>query len=256
MKIEKIALQLYTLRDFIRTPGEIAETLKKVARIGYRAVQVSGMGPIDEGELVAICAGEGLTICATHEPGDVILSSPEKVVARLARLGCKYTAYPYPREVDFADESSVKRLIEGLERSGTVLADAGQTLLYHNHAHEFVRSGNSTILERIYAETSPRALAGEPDTYWIQYGGGNPVTFIEKLSGRVPVLHCKDYAVEIPDKPSYAEVGSGNLDWAAIIAAAEKAGTEWFVVEQDTCPGDPFESITSSFNYLATTFVS
>jgi len=256
VKIENIALQLYTLRDFIRTPGDIADTLKKVARIGYRAVQVSGMGPIEESELVAICQGEGLTICATHEPGDVILKTPEKVVERLSRLGCKYTAYPYPAGIDFSDESSVKGLIAGLDKSGAVLADAGQTLMYHNHAHEFIRSGGRTILERIYAETNPRSLAGEPDTYWVQYGGGNPAAWIEKLSGRVPVLHCKDYVVQPPDSPRYAEVGYGNLDWSAIIAAAEKAGTEWFVVEQDTCPGDPFESIRLSFDYLSNTFVS
>lgn len=256
MKIENIALQLYTLRDFIRTPGDIAETLKKVAQIGYRAVQVSGMGPIEESELVAICQGEGLTICATHEPGDIILNTPEKVVERLSKLGCKYTAYPYPAGIDFADEASVKGLIAGLDKSGAVLADTGQTLMYHNHAHEFIRSGGRTMLERIYAETNPRSLAGEPDTYWIQYGGGNPATWIEKLSGRVPVLHCKDYVVQPPDNPRYAEVGYGNLDWSAIIAAAEKAGTEWFVVEQDTCPGDPFESIRLSFEYLSKTFVS
>lgn len=256
MKIENIALQLYTLRDFIRTPGDIAATLKKVAGIGYRAVQVSGMGPIDEAELVAICNGEGLTICATHEPGDVILKSPEKVVERLSKLGCKYTAYPYPAGIDFADESSVQGLISGLERSGAVLAAAGQTLLYHNHAHEFIRVGGQTILERIYAETDPRFLAAEPDTYWVQYGGGDPVAWIEKLCGRVPVLHCKDYVVEPPDRPRFAEVGAGNLNWSAIVAAAGKAGTEWFVVEQDTCPGDPFESIRISFDYLSTNFIS
>ncbi len=256
MKIENIAIQLYTLRDFICTPADIASTLKRVAQIGYRAVQVSGMGPIEESELVAICQGEGLTICATHESGEVILKSPEKVVERLSKLGCKYTAYPYPAGIDFADEESVRGLISGLDKSGAVLADAGQTLLYHNHAHEFIRSGGRTILDRIYAETSPRCLAAEPDTYWVQYGGGEPVTWIEKLSGRVPVLHCKDYVVEPPDKPRFAEVGYGNLNWPAIVAAAEKAGTEWFVVEQDTCPGDPFESIKLSFDYLSKTFVS
>lgn len=256
MKVENIAIQLYTLRDFIRTPADIAATLKRVAQIGYRAVQVSGMGPIEESELVAICQGEGLTICATHEPGDVILKSPEKVVERLSRLGCKYTAYPFPAGIDFADEASVQGLISGLDKSGAVLAGAGQTLLYHNHAHEFIRSGSRTVLDRIYAETDPRNLAAEPDTYWVQYGGGDPVTWIEKLSGRVPVLHCKDYVVEPPDKPRFAEVGYGNLNWPAIVAAAEKAGTEWFVVEQDTCPGDPFESIKLSFDYLSKTFVS
>ena len=61
MKIEQVALQLYTLREHLGTPDEIAASLKKVAAIGYNAVQASGMGPIKESELKAILDGEGLT---------------------------------------------------------------------------------------------------------------------------------------------------------------------------------------------------
>ncbi len=83
MKIDQVAAQLYTIRDHIKTPADIAASMKKVRDIGYTAVQVSGMGPIEESELMKILDGEGLDCCATHEPGDVIRQTPEIVVERL-----------------------------------------------------------------------------------------------------------------------------------------------------------------------------
>ncbi len=251
MKIEQVALQLYTLRDHLKTPTDIAATLKKVSAIGYKAVQVSGMGPIAESELTAILDGEGLTLCATHEPSDQILAEPQAVVERLKKLGCKYTAYPYPAGIDFADVSQVQRLAERLEAAGKVLHEAGQVLTYHNHAIELVRVGEQTILDYIYEQTDATYLQGEIDTYWIQYGGGDPVEWCQKLDDRLPLLHMKDYRFLTSNKPEYAEIGYGNLNWKKIIAAAEASGCQWFMVEQDTCPGDPFDSVSKSFQYVA-----
>jgi len=256
MKVSQIALQLYTLRDFIKTPAEIAATLKRVRAIGYEAVQVSGMGPIAEEELVAICQGEGLTICATHEGGDKILNEPQAVVDRLGKLGCQYTAYPYPAGVDFADPASVEKLVKGLDAAGEVLSKAGQGLLYHNHAHEFLIVNGKTILQHIYDSTNPAYLGAELDTYWVQYGGASPEAWCRKLAGRSPVLHLKDYTIVAPDKPFFAEVGSGNLDWDAILNAAESGGCQWFVVEQDSCASDPFDSVTKSFAFLKNNFAA
>ena len=251
MKIEQVALQLYTLRDHLRTPSEVAASLKKVSTIGYRAVQVSGMEPIAESELTSILDGEGLVLCATHAPGDTILNHPEAVIERLEKLNCIYAAYPYPSGIDFADPSQVQRLAEGLEKSGKVLHEAGRVLTYHNHAIELVRAGEQTILDYIYEQTDAASLQGEIDTYWIQYGGGDPVEWCRKLDDRLPVLHMKDYRFTTDNQPTFGEIGSGNLNWKKIIAAAEESGCRWFVVEQDTCPGDPFESIAKSFQYIS-----
>lgn len=255
MKLSQVALQLYTLRDFTKTPPEVAAALRKVREIGYEAVQVSGMGPIPEEELVAICRGEGLAICGTHEPGEAILNRPAEVGERLHKLGCRLTAYPYPAGIDFADAAVVAKLIAGLEASGKVLHEVGCTLTYHNHAIEFLRAGDRTVLQQIYDETSPAYLQAELDTYWVQFGGGNPVSWIQKMNGRLPWLHLKDYTFTAQDKPTFGEVGSGNLDWAAIIPAAEQASCEWFIVEQDTCPGDPFVSVANSLAYLKANFI-
>jgi sugar phosphate isomerase/epimerase len=250
VNIDQVALQLYTLRDSLKTPREIAATLKRVRDIGYQAVQVSGLGPIEPGELRAILDGEGLTLCATHESAEEILDAPERVVDKLEVLGCDLSAYPYPRGVDFASEESVRELIQKLDHAGEVLAQTGKTLLYHNHQHEFRTLGGRLILERIYSETDPRHLQGELDTYWVQYGGGDPVAWCKRLSGRLPVLHLKDYRVGTDNQPTFAEIGSGNLNFRAIIAAAEGAGCRWFAVEQDTCEGDPFDSVRESFKYM------
>lgn len=250
MKLHQVAIQLYTLREFTKTPKDIAATMKKVRKIGYQSVQASAMGPIVEEELLAILEGEGLTLCATHEPSDMILDQPERVVDRLRKLDCRYTAYPAPKGVDLGSEESVKEWIGKLDAAGKVLHEAGQVLTYHNHHHEFRRLGGKTILERLFEETDPSYLQGELDTYWVQYGGGDPVAWCKKLRQRLPLLHLKDYAVFDESKVTFTEIGNGNLDFRAIVAAAEEAGCEWFIVEQDTCPGDPFESARQSFDYI------
>ena len=255
MKLDQVAIQLYTLRDFCKTASDYAATLKRVRAIGYQAIQISGVGPIPAGELRSIADGEGLIIAATHEASAVILDDPEKIVERLNVLGCKYTAYPYPGGVDFSNPSHVDNLIAKLDAAGAVLKKAGQVLTYHNHAHEFFRCGGKPLLEQIYARTNPEYLQAEIDTYWVQVGGGNPVEWCARLKNRLPLLHLKDYAVNHEGKPFYAEIGSGNLDFKAIISASEASGCQWFIVEQDTCPGDPFDSIKKSFDYISTSLV-
>jgi sugar phosphate isomerase/epimerase len=250
MKPSQIAAQLYTVREFLKTPEQIADSLKKVRAIGYEAVQVSGMAPIPEEDLARMLAGAGLVCCATHEKTEVILDEPQRVVERLQTLNCPITAVPSPGPIKLETIEEVKVFAARMNAAGRVLHEAGLTLAYHNHHGEFRRLNGRTILEIIFDETDPRYLQGEPDTYWVQYGGGDPVEWCQRLKNRLPIIHLKDYCVLADRKVSFGEVGSGNLRWPAIIAAAEAAGCRWFCVEQDSCPGDPFESLKKSFDYI------
>ncbi|MBL4575137.1 MAG: sugar phosphate isomerase/epimerase [Opitutaceae bacterium] len=255
MKHSQIAAQLYTIRDYLKTPAEIAVSLKKIREIGYTAVQVSAMGPIAEEELNRILAGEGLTCCATHEPSDLIRKNPEKVIERLQALECGITAYPYPLDVDFSKKDDVEELIDDLNKAGEKMRRAGITLCYHNHAIEFVKVNGKTILDHIYDSIPKENLASEIDTYWVQYGGGDPIEWCRKLEGRMPIIHLKDYKFTTENKPDYAEIGYGNLDWKRLISAADQAGCHWYTVEQDTCDGDPFDSLKMSFEYIKNNLV-
>ncbi|MFP4379009.1 MAG: sugar phosphate isomerase/epimerase family protein [Candidatus Sumerlaeia bacterium] len=246
MKIEQVGAITSSVRRFMNTPEEIQEGLKRIRDIGYQAVQISGIKDYDPKQMKQWCDELGLTICATHEGNMSIVEEPEAVVEKLKTLGTKYTAYPYPHK-EPTDLDTAKEVAAALDKSGAVLAAAGLGLAYHNHDIEFVKVGDKVALEFIYDNTDPKNLLGEPDTYWIQHGGGDPVTWCEKLKGRLPILHMKDYAMKGKKEPMMTSIGSGNLDWKRICAAAEASGCEWYVVEHD---GGTFESLESSFNFI------
>jgi len=256
MKLSQVALQLYTLRDHCRTAAELAATARQVRAIGYTAVQLSGLGPIPTDEIVRIMAGEGLVICATHEPSEEILAEPARSIERLQQLGCRLTAYAWPAGIDFTSAGSIEQLVRGLEASGAMFRAAGLTLGYHNHGIEFVKYRGAPVLDYIFSQTNPRHLAAELDTYWVQYGGGDILEWCRRMRGRMPFIHLKDYGFTAENKPNYCEIGAGTLPFARIIAEAEQGGCEWFIVEQDTCPGDPYVSVRQSFEYIKTNLIN
>ena len=250
MKTEQIAVQLYTLRDFTANPEGFKTTLQRVREIGYPAVELAGTAGLPPAEAAKIVRDAGLEICSSHESPKMILENPQAVVDRLRELGITHAAYPWPDGIDFSNAKQVENLIAGLDSAGTVLRHAGMTLCYHNHAHEFFQRNGRTVLEEIFARTSPEHLQAELDIHWVQAGGGDPAEACRRLAGRLPLLHVKDFTVTSTGERQFAEVGHGNLNIPEILAAAEAAGCQWFIVEQDTCPTDPFECIARSLNYL------
>ncbi len=250
MKVSQVAAQLFTVRDHTKTASELTTTLRKLKKMGYEAVQLSAIGPIPEEEVAKMLSDEGMVACSTHEDSNLILHEPAKIAERVRKFGCASTAYPYPSGLKFDDLEDVLGFAKRLNEAGRIMLEHGVSLAYHNHNIEFRRFGRRTMLEVIYDETDPRYLKGEPDTYWVQYGGGDPVEWCERLSGRLPLLHMKDYKTTTKDEPFFAEIGHGNLNWKKIVAAAEKAGCEWYIVEQDRWEHDPFESLKLSFEYI------
>jgi sugar phosphate isomerase/epimerase len=122
---------------------------------------------------------------------------------------------------------------------------------YHNHNHELTRFGGNTWLATVLEGSAGSSLNFEIDTYWIQAGGGDPVEWIRRCSGRIPLLHVKDMIVTPEREQRFAPVGDGNLEWEKIFAVAETAGVQWYLVEEDTFYGaDPFEDVARSSRFL------
>lgn len=251
-KLNQYAVILFTLRDFVKTRDESLRTFDKIAEIGYQSVQVSKMDKniMEPEEIAAELRQRGIQICATHEPGEDIINNTHMVIERLQRLGTKHTAYPFPDGVNVNDSQAVSTWIAQLDEAGQKMREAGLTLSYHNHHIEFLHINGKTILDLIYEGTSPDNIQAELDTYWVQRGGGCILSWINKMQGRIPLLHLKDFRLTSEKEPDFAEIGSGNMDFASIITAAEAAGCQHYIVEQDRCPGDPFDSIAKSFSYI------
>jgi sugar phosphate isomerase/epimerase len=249
--MSQIALQLYTLRDFLKTPTDIAKTLKRVKHLGYAAVQASGLGPIPPAELKKILDGEGLACVATHINIDDLRKDPAQIIANHKALACKYTAIG---GFGWADPTAPEWHAFAKEYTALAakLQSAGLSLGYHNHSHEFIRQQGELPLEILLNECG-KEVWFEIDTYWIQHGGGDPAAWIDSVAGRIHVVHFKDMIVQRADgkvSPVMAEVGAGNLNWPNIITSCRNAGVEWYCIEQDHCQRDPFESVAISLKNL------
>ena len=247
MTRSKLAATLYTLRAYTNAPWDITRTLKKVRSIGYESVQLSGLGPIDPNELKTILGGEGLSVCATHVSYERLEKELDVVVEEHRLWGCGHIAIGSLPEA-YRDGGGFSRFAKEAHEVAGQLKKAGITFSYHNHNWELERIDGRTGLDILVEESDP-SLCFEIDTYWIQAGGGDPAYWIRRVKDRAPLVHLKDMTVS-ERKPVMAEVGEGNLNWAGILEACSEAKVEWYIVEQDWCERDPFESIAISYRNL------
>lgn len=249
MAITQLAAQLYTLRDFMKTPAAIAATFKKVKALGYDAVQLSGLGPIAPSELADILISKGQQAVITHTSYTRLREELDAVITEHKLWNCPHVALGSMPE-EFRSSAGIRKFALVANDIGKKLVEAGLTFSYHNHSFELAHNdAGISWLEQLYSETDPRYLQGELDTYWIQHGGADPAAWVTRMSGRMPVIHLKDM-VMVGDQQVMAEVGEGNLNWAAILPACRAAGVQWYAVEQDECRRNPFESLAISYRNL------
>lgn len=250
MATPKVAVQLYTLRNFLKTPKDIEQTLKKVKKIGYESVQVSGIGPIDPKELKKLIDEEGLSICATHISFDRMKNDLNNVINEHKLWNCKYVGVGSMPESYRVDKDGYKKFAEDASIIARKLADNGLSFIYHNHNFEFRKFDGITGMDILFNESDKEVFNFEIDTYWVQAGGGDPIEWIRKMKGRMDVVHFKDMVINSDKNQVMAEVGEGNLNWRGIIEACREIGAEWCPVEQDVCERDPFESVEISLKNL------
>lgn len=250
MSTPVLAAQLYTVREFTQTAADFAASMARVHAIGYQAVQVSAIGPIPHAEVKAIVDDVGLTICNTHISYERLWHDLDSVIEQHRLWNCRHVAIgSLPARYREQGEEGFRRFAAEATAVGEKLAPAGLTFSYHNHSFEFVRFGRRTALDILYQESDPRYLQAEIDTYWVQHGGGDPADWIRRMENRMPVVHLKDMVI-VDGQPAMAEVGEGNLNWPAILAACRSANVAWYAVEQDICRRDPFDSLKISYDNL------
>ena len=254
----QIAAQLYTVRDFTETAAGFAETINKISKIGYRAVQVSGVSAM-AGASPKVSASDarrmlddaGLACIATHRSWDDLRDRTAQEIEFHQILGCDYTAVgSLPREYQTSGADGYAAFVRDALPVIAQLKAAGIRFGYHNHAFEFARAENSSkTLYEMFVDQGGPDFHLEIDVYWAAHAGLNPERLIERCGGRVPIIHVKDKEM-IGSEAVMAPVGEGNLDWAHLLPACAAAGTRWYAVEQDDCRRDPFDCLRSSFEFL------
>ena len=242
------ALQLYTVRDL--TAKDFAGTVKKVADIGYKFVELAGYGNLGNAKAARKALDDaGLKACSGHFAIDLLEKNVEQVIADADSLGIDTVVCPFLPEDRRRDAKGYEAAAKVLQDAGSQLHGHGVILGYHNHDFEFKKFGDKTGFDILFENTPPHLVAAEIDCYWVQFAGLDPVEQIDKLGDRVRALHLKDIAKG--EERRFAPVGTGVMKYDQILAAAKRQGVRWGIVEQDkTYDTPPLDAIKTSFENL------
>ena len=252
--MNKVGLQVYTIRDVFAEEGYEA-AFKKLAEAGYTQAQTAGdYKDMDDAAAYAAAAkAAGVEIVGTHYNWDKIRDNVEETVEIHKLLGTTNVGIGgMPKEAR-KDFDELIKFIDEFNAAAEKYRAYGMKLTYHNHSFEFVKIKDGKTLMDYIIEGFSDNISFVLDTYWVQHGGADIRRMLERLEGRVDILHLKDMAAWHPETkaPYYTQVGDGNIDMKDIVATAEKTGVKYFVVEQDgNFEVDSLTSIKKSFDYL------
>ncbi len=258
-KIDKVGVQLYTVRDLMQKDFE--GTIAKVAQIGYKEVEFAGYFGRTGKQVRAVIDKNGLKAPSTHVQYDELDAKFPSVIETSKEIGLDYIICPWIPEDQRKSPDIWKQASEKFNKCGEQTKKAGMQFGYHNHWFEFLPVNGKLPYDQLLADCDPNLVKMEMDLCWITVAGADPLTYFNKYPGRFPLVHVKDIKKIPPVSESGGQnfgdslkdmtsVGNGIIDWKKIFAQADKAGIKHYIVEHDK-PEDSIQSITESYQYLS-----
>jgi sugar phosphate isomerase/epimerase len=237
-------LQLYTVRDLLA--ADLDGTLRTVAEIGYREVELAGSTGASAQVMQATLKRHGLGLPSLHASYERLRADLEAVLEEARGVGAGFVVCPSIDADQRRTADDWKRACRWLGEIGRVARSHDLLLAYHNHDFEFVPFRNGmTPFQLMITETDPQDVKLEVDVYWVARAGLDPVQCLKDGQPRVLLVHLKDLGAD----GSTTELGEGVLDTERIIRTALLAGAKHLFVEQDTS-ADPLRSVATSLRFL------
>lgn len=249
----KLGFQLYTIREYIKDLDVADAALKKLNKLGY--TECHGACVEDNAALGDLVVKNGIDMIGTNYSWWHIKNKPEETMEMHERWNCKLLGPGAIGSEEMKNIDSLNAFIYDFNKTAEAYAKHGFKLTYHNHSFEFMRiDGYKTIMDVFIEKMDKDTTSFVLDTGWAAVAGVDVPELIEKLEGRIDILHLKDFTIKNMGpwdfRPDTAEVGYGNVNWDRIIAAAEKIGVKHYSVEQDYCSYDSIKSLSMSAEYL------
>jgi sugar phosphate isomerase/epimerase len=245
MNEDRITLELYTLRDL--TSNDMLGTLRKVAEQGYKAVEFAGYGNSTPRDVRAELDSLGVRAPALHTNLNALQTEHERLVDDARTLGCEYVVLASIPQDQRGSVDAARQLAAAFNAFGEACRAAGLQFAYHNHNFEFAPLGDTNMYNILLEDTDPALVKYELDVFWARFANQDPIEVLERLAGRVPLLHVKDMTAG--EERADAPVGEGIMPWPEILRAAASAGSEYYIVEQDH-PRNPLRDTGESFKNL------
>jgi sugar phosphate isomerase/epimerase len=235
-----IGLQLYSLRDLLGK--DVTAGLDRVRSFGIENVELAGTYKIPPEKFKAMLDARGLRPISGHFAYEQYRDHVEDVAREAKTLGLEYVGCAWIPHQDPFDEKTARDAIAVFNRAGEALAKHGLKFFYHPHGYEFQPHGNGTLFDLMMAETKPQFVRYEMDVFWIVHPGLDPVKLLEKYGNRFELMHVKDMKKGTPtglltgssDVKNDVALGTGTMNWPAILKAAQKAGVKWYFIEDES----------------------
>jgi sugar phosphate isomerase/epimerase len=249
MSKPQVGIQLYSVRDLCEK--DFLGTIRQIAGIGYKNVELAGYYGVSAKELRVALSDAGMHAPSAHV--GLTVDRPDqwkdnlKVQVEYANeLGLNRFVVPWYPLPEQAGEEDVARMAAVLEEASEIVSQSGLTFGYHNHAFEFKSVGGKLIIDQLLERVPANRLFAEFDLGWVKVGGQDPAAYVTKYSGRVPLVHAKDFKEDGTD----TEIGRGSVDWDSALAACEKAGVEYVIIEQEQYDVGSLESAKLNFAWF------
>ena len=246
-----LGAQMYNLRQFTQSERDLDLSLKRVAAIGYKTVQISAIGNIAADRVRALCDSHGLSVVLTHVSPDRVMFDTEAVIRENEIMGCNYIGIGMMPDRYRCEAWFDQFAADCLPAAGKIAA-AGKLLMYHNHEFEYAKINGKRVMDSLMEAFSPSEMGFTFDTYWTQAAGADILDWIGRLKGRMPCVHLKDMDVLADRSVVMAPVMEGNINFPKILDALKAdGGVKYLLIEQDTCQGSPFDCLETSYKNLA-----
>lgn len=237
-----IGVQLYSVGAEFQ--NNIPGTLAGVKKIGYDAVEFAGYGSLvaDAKGLRQLLDDNGLKCCGTHLQGGMQLvtgDAIEKTAEFNHTLGNNKLLVPSMRARTLDDWAKSAETFSAIAEK---LKPHKMRIGFHNHVVEFARLEDQIPLDYFFGKASPDVFV-QLDIGHCARAGADPVAYLKKFPGRVLSVHVKEYA----EGNRAALIGEGSVKWTEIFdACASVAGTEWYIVEEESRAYPGLEGIAKS----------
>ena len=154
----KIGAQFYTVREQCKTLEDFALTLRRVADIGYKTVQISGTCPYPAQWLREQLDKNGLTCVLTHIPVPRLVGETAQVIAEHRVFDCPLIGLGWYAFDESREDATYAHFMNTFVPVAEEIRAGGRYFMYHNHDQEFKRLGDRIVLEKL-AQDIPAAVS-------------------------------------------------------------------------------------------------
>lgn len=230
----------YTFRNEFK--ADMPATFDLVKRLGITDIEMSNLFGQEPAKIRALMDARGIRCSSYGAPYNEVLKKTDEVGATAKILGARYVRVSLPFSKTPFDKAAATQRAAEMNAMGKQLREKhGLTFVLHNHGMEFVPEGKGTLYDFLHEQTRPEDVSFELDVLWAYLPGADPVAIFEKYGARIPLMHVKDVRKGVPrtwghkyESDNDVTLGTGQLDQAAIFAAARKAGVKHFYLEDES----------------------